>query len=103
MHNFYELIWDSELCCGNDDLEVVWYLFKCRYGEEEIMSLRERILEFKKCDISEADLVVQVWRSCVKEIVKVFGLPEGICNTSCPLILGTLFKLRMNSCRFGNV
>jgi hypothetical protein len=24
VHNFYELIWDSELCCSEDELEAMW-------------------------------------------------------------------------------
>jgi hypothetical protein len=42
MGSFYELIWDSELACGDDDLDAVWHLPKCRYDEDDISSIRER-------------------------------------------------------------
>jgi hypothetical protein len=62
---FHELIWDSELCCSQSDLEATCYLPKCRYDEDEVELIYAELLEFKKYVHPEPEMVVQVWRSCL--------------------------------------
>jgi hypothetical protein len=63
---FYNYVWDSEFCCGKEDLSAVWFLPKCVYGKDEIDSLVEKYACFKEFEDVDQDLCVQVWRSCVE-------------------------------------